>query len=192
MNHSIIHNKELAKCIVFIAVLFAASIFLGYWLALLDPQGVREKITGALSPFESIRKLNVFLIFLFIFLNNAIKGFLIILLGSFFGIIPAFFVFINGELLGQVLGISVFAAGPGKVLLGILPHGILEIPAIILSAGYGLWIGYKAYRAVRYREPFKKYLFWAIKKFLHVMLPLFFVAALIEAFITPYVISLIE
>ncbi|WP_339817675.1 stage II sporulation protein M [Paenibacillus sp. FSL R7-0216] len=82
--------------------------------------------------------------FLFIFFNNAVKSIMVILLGAIFGILPAFFLLMNG----LVLGFVVTAAGAegGNVLnlivRGLLPHGVIEIPAILIAAGFGMQFGY--------------------------------------------------
>ncbi|MCH1641113.1 stage II sporulation protein M [Paenibacillus timonensis] len=82
--------------------------------------------------------------FLFIFFNNAVKSIMVMLLGAFFGILPAFFLLMNGLALGFV----VTAAGSegGNVLdliiRGLLPHGVIEIPAILIAAGFGMQFGY--------------------------------------------------
>lgn len=85
-----------------------------------------------------------------IFFNNAIKSILIIFLGAFFGLLPIFFLVINGMVIGYLLervaetpgAISVFEL----VVKGLLPHGIIEIPAIIVACAYGLRFGALVFR----------------------------------------------
>ncbi|WP_195576713.1 stage II sporulation protein M [Paenibacillus sp. 1001270B_150601_E10] len=81
--------------------------------------------------------------FITIFYNNAIKSVLIMFAGIIGGIIPAAFLVINGMVLGLLLRIM-SAAGVDittVVVKGLLPHGILEIPAIIIAAAFGLRFG---------------------------------------------------
>lgn len=79
--------------------------------------------------------------FLFIFLNNAIKAILFVFFGALLGILPIWVLVTNGMLLGYVLANQeqsawlVFAKG-------ILPHGIIELPAIILACAYGIRFGF--------------------------------------------------
>ena len=102
-------------------------------------------------------------------------------------------IFFNGELVGFVFGIArQRGISISRVMAGIVPHGILEIPAIILSSGYGLWLGYKFYRFLWKKEPFKIYFSYALKKYLYEILPLFFLAAIIETFITPLVLNFFQ
>ena len=170
--------------------MFLLAVLLGYLTSLRDYDRVKKILDESFSQFAYIRNLNVFMVFLFIFLNNAIKGFFVLIGGVLFGVAPLLFIFLNGQLVGFVLGAAQFRGiGIGRVMAGIAPHGIIEIPAIILSSGYGLWLGYKFYRFVWKREPFKVYFSYALKKYIYVILPLFFVAAIIEAFITPLVLN---
>lgn len=86
-----------------------------------------------------------------IFLNNAIKSILIMYLGAFYGIIPFFFLITNGMIIGYLLEIT--AKNPDAlpvwevIVKGLLPHGIIEIPAIIFACAYGLKFGALVFRA---------------------------------------------
>ncbi|WP_438349004.1 stage II sporulation protein M [Paenibacillus sp. FA6] len=81
--------------------------------------------------------------FVFIFLNNSIKGVMIIFLGIFLGILPIIFLMVNGMVLGYLVhhlslqGESMFEV----IVKGLLPHGIIEIPAIIIACAFGLRLG---------------------------------------------------
>src|SRR5665647_493975 len=70
-------------------------------------------------------------IFWLIFWNNILKTLLIIALGAFFGILPLFFLLANGMLLGYVGAVSAQKESLFYVIKAIVPHGIIEIPAII-------------------------------------------------------------
>lgn len=82
--------------------------------------------------------------FLFIFFNNAVKSIMVMLLGGFLGLLPAFFLLMNGLALGFV--VTAAGAEGGNVLdlivRGLLPHGVIEIPAILIAAGFGMQFGY--------------------------------------------------
>ena len=172
------------------SLLFAVSIFSGYFLTFFYPEESRNVVGQALSEFDQVRILDSSEIFLFVFLNNSIKGFFAMIFGALLGIVPAFLIFFNGEVLGMVLGISQGSIGLKTVFFEIVPHGILEIPAIILSAGYGFWLGYRLYRRVIFRDPFRKHLSYALKKYAKVVLPMLLVAAFVETFITPIAIRM--
>ncbi|EKE18516.1 MAG: hypothetical protein ACD_9C00311G0002 [uncultured bacterium] len=183
-------KKQVKICTGLMAALFLLSVWFGYSLAIVSPEDVKNIVDQSLSKFEFVKNLNLFLVFLFIFLNNAIKGFLALVLGVIFGIVPMLFIFVNGELLGFVFGISKFNNEQWLVALAILPHGILEIPAVIISSGYGLWLGYRFYRRIRFSDPFGVYFNFALRKYFILVLPMLFFAAIIETFITPYILQL--
>ncbi len=78
-----------------------------------------------------------------IFKNNLVAATVLILSGSFFAIFPIFGLLINGVMIGVVLNmVSGISMSTLLVLVvGILPHGILEIPAIIIAGGFGIKLG---------------------------------------------------
>ncbi|RRJ62101.1 stage II sporulation protein M [Paenibacillus oralis] len=82
--------------------------------------------------------------FTFIFLNNALKSVAIMVLGGLLGLLPGIFLLMNGVALGYVVAA---ASSRGEHVLdlivrGLLPHGIIEIPAILIASGFGLQFGY--------------------------------------------------
>lgn len=81
--------------------------------------------------------------FLFIFFNNAIKSIFIIFLGIFFGVVPVIFLVMNGMVIGYLLHASTLQGANVIELIvkGLLPHGIIEIPAILIASAYGLKFG---------------------------------------------------
>lgn len=70
---------------------------------------------------------------------------MVIFLGAFFGIFPVFFLAINGMVIGYLLKLSIDGQMTislfDLVVKTLLPHGILEIPALIIVAAYGLRLG---------------------------------------------------
>ncbi|WP_342563172.1 stage II sporulation protein M [Paenibacillus sp. FSL R7-0345] len=88
--------------------------------------------------------------FTFIFLNNSIKSVLVIFLGALFGVIPAFFLLINGGVIGYLIHLSVLQGADlfQLIVKGLLPHGIIEIPAIIIACAFGLAFGGKVVQSM--------------------------------------------
>lgn len=167
--------------ILFVSVLFVGSIVFGY-------MGFQSEIFS--EPLEWIQELSenikdstqeypswlIFLAFFaVIFLNNAFACFLDIILGPLIGIFPMFSAFINGGLLGW------FAQEEGlMVFLAIVPHGIFELPAFLLSAAIGLRLGREVLKRKTERH-LKKELGDGLKVFVILILPLLLIAALIES-----------
>ena len=81
--------------------------------------------------------------FTFIFFNNAIKAVLVMLFGAFFGLAPFGFLLLNGMVLGFVVEAARRQGQDMAELIfqGLLPHGIIELPAIVIACAYGLKFG---------------------------------------------------
>ena len=168
--------------ILFIAILFIGSIALGYigfFNELFSNQmGELQQLIEWISSITQLYPIWVtFLIyFAVIFLNNAFKCLLNVILGPLLGIFPLFSTFINGGLIGLVVqewGLIVFL---GILLL----YGILELSAFLLSASIGLRLGREVLKRKGGRN-FKKELRNSLRVFLILILPLLIIAALIES-----------
>jgi stage II sporulation protein M len=140
---------------------------------------------------EPVGKLNSFWQFLYVFLNNATTAAFAILFGLIFGIFPLLCVFANGEVLGILAFISRGTLSVLTFLAGILPHGIIEIPALILTGAVGIKIGKVVIDRIfsKKKVEIKKELSLAFSLFLKILLPLLLIAAAIEIFITPEFLS---
>ena len=93
---------------------------------------------------------------------------------------------VNGAALGLVMTMSARGRGIAPTLLSILPHGILELPAVILGCAIGLMIGAAAARNLLRRGENKMTteLALAWNFFRGVILPVLLVAAVVEAYLT--------
>ncbi len=184
-------DKSIYRYTLFLAVFFILSILFGVYAAYSQPEETAKIFEQIMAEYSGLEGLGPVTLFLLIFFNNIIITFIIMLLGIFFALAPVFFVWANGFIFG--LSIPVLSADLGiiAVILGLSPHGIIEIPAALLSAGYGMWLGKKGYRALRYKEPLLPSIKKAAEGYLQYILPLFFLAACIEAFITRYILEAI-
>ncbi len=81
--------------------------------------------------------------FVLIFFNNAIKSVVIIYLGAALGVLPVVFLAVNGMILGYLFSKTLTAQENlfQMIVQGILPHGIIEIPAILIACAYGMKLG---------------------------------------------------
>ncbi|AIQ14635.1 stage II sporulation protein M [Paenibacillus durus] len=135
-----IRKALMLSCLLFIVGVAAGWIGTGSLERLLMQQlrglgSISEKLRDSSNPQLSF--------FVFIFLNNSIKGVLIIFLGALFGILPAIFLLINGAVIGYLVHTFVLQGRDVFELIvkGLLPHGIIEIPAIIIACAFGLQFG---------------------------------------------------
>lgn len=132
--------------IIVAAILFGVSMYIGatndafreFLMMQMDAIGeLADQMNGSSNPTLTFMTV--------IFFNNAIKSILVIFLGAFFGLFPIFFLVVNGMILGFVIQLSLDGTANISVwdliFKGLLPHGILEIPALIIAGAYGLRLG---------------------------------------------------
>jgi len=126
-----------------------------------------------------------------IFINNAAKTLLSILLGALLGIVPGFFLLANGVALGVAWSLSASMRGAWFSLLSLLPHGILELPAVFLGTSIGMLIGVEALKQLTGKSEARigAELTSGLRFFCTVIVPLLFVAALVEAFVTAALVT---
>ena len=161
-----------------VALIFLASVWIGYFFPVFFVEFIEKFIKTLLERTEGM---SLFQLFLFIFQNNLSTAFFALLLGLFFGIFPLILTFLNGYVLGFVSG-KVSGVAGFTSLFRLVPHGIFELPALIISLGLGVRLGmfFLAKEGER-----KKYFLYnlenSLRVFVFVILPLLLVAALIEA-----------
>ena len=186
--------REYGTYIVAITLIFAASLIAGYCYAVLNPTESARFMEEIRAEFGWLADLSPLEIFLVIFLNNAIKALLVIIFGLLI-VIPAGFVAYNGWVLGIVICEEARTSGYLFVVAGILPHGIIELPMIVVSAALGTRLGVMAFLRMKGTISNKDILSEikrSVNFYLRWILPLLFIAALIETFITPVVLHLIR
>jgi len=124
---------------------------------------------------DSLAGLNGWSLIVFILQNNLKVAFLGIILGAVFGIMPIVNSVANGLVIGYVLRISVEKTSIFEIWK-ILPHGIFEIPAIIIALGLGIKLGFSLFS----REKFSKNFYNCFNVLLYIVVPLLIIAAIIE------------
>ena len=130
-----------------------------------------------------------------LFVNNLEACLMIMLYGLIpYVHLPALAMGLNAMLLG-VLGAQMVASGQSLALyfLAILPHGIFEIPALVLSFAMGLYLCGQLTNRIRGREGALS--FWDCMEqisalCISVVIPLLAVAATVEAYVTPTLVGL--
>lgn len=127
------------------------------------------------------------LLFLFLLLKNASALALSFLLSPILCLMPIMTLTLNGWLLAFVSAEVAQEKSLGFVLAGVLPHGIFELPALILGEAAALSFGAMATIALLKKES-RGLLLPNLKqnlRYLLAALALLVPAAIIEAFITP-------
>lgn len=176
--------KEIKRPLIFLAILLVCSVWLGYYSGRIHPEEAKKLLETLSKDLGALKSINAIAMFLFIFANNAVKSFAMVILGTFFGIIPVLFVIVNGLLIGVTASVIVARQGMEFLFVGIAPHGILEIPAFLIAGAYGMRLGRKYYRSLRHNDPFKPLFVHTMRKMVKIVLPLLIIASFIETFIT--------
>jgi len=185
------YGKGTPKLFFTLLSIFFIALVMGYQFASSNPQAGERFVDQLFEGFKFIDFSNPLEVFGIIFLNNALKSLVSLLSGFFFGIFPLFFILINGYMIGIVVFVKGSEVGFETILLTLLPHGILEIPAVVLASAYGMRLGHLFYRKVFRGEQadIGSAVKFFLKKFGRIVVPILFAAAFVETFITPLLVS---
>ncbi|MGP8321590.1 MAG: stage II sporulation protein M [Methanosarcinaceae archaeon] len=188
-EQDISYLKEIKIHFFIITLVFLLSAALGFFRSYMDPDYAMQSLGEISGLLSIIKELNQTGIMLFIFFNNAIKSLMILILGIGFGILPLLFIAYNGYIIGVVVYVISGKNGFIYVLSAIMPHGILELPMVFISAAIGLKMGCLLFssfkgQSVEINTEFMR----GMRFYFFRVMPLLFVAAFIEAFVTPFVI----
>jgi len=167
--------RESKKYIIIILALFFLFLVVGYFTALPPEMEnlIKEKLKEIAMLFEG---LNLPQTIWMIFSNNIYVSFLSLFLGVLFGIFPIITSFSNGFIIGYVIQKAVAIDGI-ITIWKLFPHGIFELPAVIISMGIGLRLGSTLiFKIKKLRSECLKALF----VFLLIITPLLIIAAVIE------------
>jgi stage II sporulation protein M len=175
-------------------VIIATSLFaIGLGIGLIVAMTMPDSVTGFLSeemstleelgdmfgPFQATTAI-------FIFFKNVSVLLLSFLFSPFFCLLPVLALVLNGVLLSFVSVIVSREESLGLVVAGLLPHGVFEIPAIMIGEAAALSFGATAIMALL--SPKNTPLLPTFKqnlKHLALALVLLVPAAIMETYVTP-------
>lgn len=157
------------------------NLVIDYFMAAMEDAGLFDE-TGAISVFSLL-------------LNNWIAMLFCILYGFIpFLFLPILILFSNSYLIGVMGAYYAINGLPATAFLaGILPHGIFELPALVLSASMGFTLCLTLVKKILHSPntpPMAELLSDILRTLLLVILPMLVAAAIIEAYVTPLVMSL--
>jgi stage II sporulation protein M len=188
----IIRQKVLIRNLILATSIFFVSLVLGTLIGQNTVEGLMRQFGVVIEPLTSIGKLSIVLV-LIIFINNAIKALGLVFLGILMGLPPLLFIGLNGFILGGLGSALESVKGWGYVMASFLPHGVIEIPVILLATALGLTVGMESLKwLVRRESRIKLQLSDSLKVYLKWILPGLAVAAVIEVFVTPLLIGLVN
>jgi len=170
--------KDSRRFIYFTICLFVVFILLGYFRPVYFVDIIRKMLEDIVNASQG---LNTFQMIIFILENNIKNAFIGLMVGVLFGIFPLFTLVANGYVLGFVGYYASKQAGLG-VLWQLLPHGIFELPALILALSlgvkFGMFLFYKKKKTIK--EEFLYRLDRSLRVFIFIILPLLIIAGIIE------------
>ena len=185
------YRQDLGSVVFTAGWAFAGIIALSFAGSLLFPEqadGIVEKFTQLLQQ-SGMASDDGSVVFSALLLNNLSA----MVMATVYGLLPfirlpALTLGVNGATLGLFAGYYVHQGIPlWKYLVGILPHGIFEIPALILSAALGLYLCRTVSDALLKKRTgsVRAALGQCGQILLWWVLPVVAVAAVIETYVTP-------
>ena len=180
-------------------VVFAIFAVLGVVFNYLRPEDADLFFSTIERELSFVTDFNFFATFLFLFINNTITIVIGTFLGSLFAVVPILFLAINGFVIGLVSGYVYPTFGGFGLLISLAPHGVFELTAMFIGMGSGIYLGHLAIEEIREGELTVKKILKKVRKlefpskkikegyglvfniFIRIVLPLLFLAAVIEA-----------
>ncbi len=181
------------KWILISSILFLTGLLIGIINPSTDIFNSLDYLTDVAGDVSS---LSSFGLFIFYAINNIFKIILSFIFSPLLCALPVLSLIVNGWVISNVgyYIIDIQQYPVSFFIMGLLPHGIIEIPAFIIGQAAALSLGTMTIAAVFVKEK-RPYLFQNLRKnlkYLGLVVLLLILAAGIEAFITPSVISLFE
>ncbi|HLN91652.1 MAG TPA: stage II sporulation protein M [Patescibacteria group bacterium] len=179
LNLSGMFDRTIKPYILILTLIFAVSFLAG----ILAPSSIRQQMTEVFQAVVgNYRGLAGGMLFFNILVQNVMATIFVLISGVFVGIIPTFAIGSNAFGLGVLYRQAAEVAGYSKAALKVLPYGVFEIPALLIAASYGLWLGVTAVRRMRGKEStlLRVQLEHAFRRYFAIVFPLLVVAAAIE------------
>ena len=174
-KEAFIFLKKSKAYIITISIIFVVFAILGFF----NPSYIPEYMLNIIKELvEKTANMNPLQLFIFIFKNNLTSIFLGMVFGVVLGIYPLIITIFNGYFGGFVAQRAAASSGY-PVLLKLLPHGIFELPAIIIAMAVGARFGMFIFNKNKKQE-FSYCLENLLRIFLFIILPLLLIAAIIE------------
>lgn len=187
------------KYVLAAVAVFTVSFIAGILISAKYPEASEKVLEMMKVAYGGITALDPFGMMIAIFKNNLQSTFIALLLGLGFGIFPFAVAMLNGLVLGILVESFIKTKGAFFVLAAILPHGILELPIVLISIGIGFRLGHAVYLSfIRLKTGHEllhelEQLWYELKQgiifYIKIVVPLLLLAAVIESYITPLFIS---
>ncbi|MDY6931164.1 MAG: stage II sporulation protein M [Halobacteriota archaeon] len=187
------HLRGLKYHFLFITIIFFISAMSGYLFSASDETYSDTLIQELGEEFSGLMELSAPMVVFNIFTRNTFLSFVALVTGIAFGLIPLGFIALNGILIGVIIQMAQREMGFFFVVMAIVPHGVIELPMVFLSSAIGLKLGQELLCMLIDRDSnIKEELIRGIRTFIILVIPLLFVAAFIEVYITSTLVYLMS
>jgi len=173
---------------IFLSVfLFAGGLVVGLATSISSIGLLAEDIATLEELADLLAPLPQQSLFIFIVFKNVFAVLVSFALSPFFYLVPITALVLNGGILGVVSILVIQEKSLGFLLAGLVPHGIFEIPALIIAEAAAFSFGTAVMLAVFNRERRKQLLpnIRQNSRYIVVSIGLLFVAAIVETYLTP-------
>jgi stage II sporulation protein M len=182
---------DLRRWLIVATALFGAGLVMGLALPGAAADEIKQTFEEIAGEAASTSGLGLFL---FLLINNTLALCVSFFFSPLFLILPVVSILMNGAVISLVSRLTLEDHSLGFLIAGLLPHGIIEIPAYLIAQAAALGFGFTILRGLfksDRRQPIGPALKVALR-WLGIAVLLLIPAALIEAFVTPLFISLFE
>lgn len=178
----------------FAFVLFVVGVCLGYLFSAQLFSFLSSALENVKHIGEQARNKSAFEVGLLLFSNNIRVCIAMVLFGVLLSIPSILLILLNGALIGFLFASMGKAQIVSLTLLfvfGILPHGIFEIPAFVISGAFGMKLGYVLLRPLIGKNRLEslghvwKEALWVAP----IVVMLLMLAAAIESYVTPVLLK---
>jgi len=171
--------------------LFAISLIAGSVTPVSTTGVISEDITALEELGGILASLPSIIIVVLIFAKNVSVLLFSFVFSPVFCLVPIMALIVNGWILAIVSTIAIEEESLGFVLAALLPHGIIEIPALMLGEAAALSFGAMVTMSLFNKEK-RKLVMPNLKqnlKYLSIAIGLLLPAAIIETYVTPLFLS---
>jgi stage II sporulation protein M len=172
-------DRTIKPYFLILNLIFAASFLAGT----IAPSSIRKQMIEVFQVVVgNYQGLAGGTLFFNILVQNVMASIFVLVSGVIVGIIPTFAIASNGFGLGVLYRQAAEVSGYSIAALKVLPYGVFEIPALLIAASYGLWLGVMVARRGRGKGStlLRSHIEHAFRRYFAVVFPLLIVAATIE------------
>lgn len=174
-----------------VAVVFFGFCIFGYVTAVANPETGNASTQAFQQVVKELDSDNSGVLAWQIFFNN-LKVCLILFIGGItFGAATVYILSQNGYIIGSISEVMLRHYDTSVFAATLVPHGIFEISAILMSAALGLQMACALLLDGAGLSNAGNMCVWYGKRFFLVVIPLLIIAALVETFVSPVVADLV-